>query len=57
MSNENTTTAAVTTNKNTSQSSDVRDVCGYCGADNGPIGEEGRGISRVGWDCYMCGGN
>lgn len=33
------------------------DICLYCGADNGPIGPSGRGVSRDGWDCCVCGGN
>jgi len=28
------------------------DYCSYCGAFNGPHGED-----RVGWDCCYCGGN
>lgn len=43
----------------------VEDICCYCGSDNGyvylsPEGEvdEERSLScRLGFDCYMCGGN
>lgn len=34
------------------------DPCMWCGADNGPCDPAtGRGIARMGWDCYNCGGN
>lgn len=31
---------------------DPDDVCGYCGANNGP-----GGIAREGFNCHSCGGN
>ena len=32
-----------------------RDICYYCGTDNGPL--SGEYSSRQGHDCYHCGGN
>lgn len=32
--------------------SEYHDICSYCGADNGPVGEY-----RNGFDCCCCGGN
>lgn len=34
-----------------------RDICGYCGADNGPMDPQRGGIYRNGFDCCYCGGN
>jgi hypothetical protein len=36
-----------------------RDLCGWCGADNGPIvtglvGWDARGSERQGWECSWC---
>src|SRR5690606_32483767 len=38
-------------------SDEPRDICPYCGADNGPVDQEtGHGVSRQGWYCYFCTG-
>lgn len=34
-----------------------RDVCYICGADNGPTDAAEGPSLRVGFDCFMCGGN
>ena len=35
-----------------------RDICYLCGEDNGPVSPlTGRGLSRIGYDCFRCGGN
>jgi hypothetical protein len=44
-------TAPATANERT-------DECVYCGRDQGPVDPStGRGVSRIGFDCFWCGSN
>lgn len=42
----------------TAPAAERTDECIYCGKDNGPVDPEtGRGVSRIGFDCFWCGSN